>query len=208
MKADINAFRNRISNMINAAPLALKTNGQNVFSYFNMDEVITQGVEVKANYQLVTDINFSLGYQYLDSRDVEAVEQIRNGEVFRRNAFTNRSERVPLSDYGGLVNRSRHSGNAKLFYVNSRPEFDLSLRAIYRGKWGLGDANGNGVIDTENEFADGYLLLNLALNKKILGWITLEAGANNLLAKTLSAEPSLAGRIWYGGININFADFK
>lgn len=208
LKANINAFRNEISHMINSAPVALKTNGQNVFSYFNTDEVITQGVEVKANYQLTSDVNFSLGYQYLDTRDVEAVEQIRKGEVFRRNPSTNRTERVPLSDYGGLINRSRHSGNAKLFYANSRHEFDLALRAIYRGKWGLGDANGNGVIDAENEFADGYLLLNLAVNKNLLGWLTLEAGANNLLDQTPSAEPSLAGRIWYGGININFTDLK
>ncbi|MGK7390179.1 MAG: TonB-dependent receptor [Candidatus Cyclobacteriaceae bacterium M2_1C_046] len=204
-RGEINFFRNEISNLIDAVPIARKTNGQNVFSYFNFDEVVTQGVEVKTSYPLLKNLEVSLGYQYLDSRNLEDIERLREGKVFRRDQATNRTVAVDLADYGGLPNRSRHSGNAKLFYSNTKHGFDAALRAIYRGRWGLGDSNGNGVIDTDNEFADGYILLNLALNKDILGWLTLEAGGNNLLNNTNPFEPSLPGRIWYGGVNIKFS---
>lgn len=202
----INFFRNEINNLIDTSPIARKTNGQSVFSYFNFDEVITQGIEVSGNYEITDGLDVSLGYQYLDSRNVEDVERIENGEVFRRNPSTNATELVSTSDYGGLPGRSRHSGNAKIFYTNFMHQFDVALRAIYRGRWALGDSNGNGVIDANNEFSDGYLLLNIAINKKMFSWLTIEAGANNLTDSTNEFEPALPGRIWYGGLIINFND--
>ena len=201
---DINAFRNEISNLINSTPIALKTNGQSVFSYVNMEEVITQGVELKADYKVLDNLSLSLGYQYLDARDVAAVESIKNGEVYTRDPSTNLTSLVTMADYGGLVNRSRHTGNVKVYYYNNRYDFDLALRGIYRGKWGYGDANGNGVVDLDSEYADGYFLLNLAVNKNLFGWLTVEAGANNLLDKVNIYQPTVAGRLWYGGINLKF----
>ncbi len=206
LNGELNVFRNEISNLIDTAPIARKTNGQNVFSYFNFDRVVTQGIEVKGSYRLMQGLDFSAGYQYLDSRNLEDVDKIKNREVFNRDPATNRTVAVSLAEYGGLPYRSRHSGNAKLFYTNSLHQFDVALRAIYRGRWGLGDANGNGVIEAGNEFADGYVLLNLALNKNLFGWLTVEGGANNLLNITSQNEPLLPGRIWYGGLNINFSD--
>ncbi|MGY5848749.1 TonB-dependent receptor [Salegentibacter sp. HM20] len=202
---EVNLFRNEINNLIEAAPIARKTNGQNVFSYFNFEEVITQGIEIKGNYPLFRNLQVSFGYQYLDSRNLKDIEKIEEGKIFRRDLATNRTIAVKLSDYGGLPNRSRHSGNAKLFYSNIEHRFDLALRAIYRGRWGLGDSNGNGVIDIPSEYADEYLLLNLALNKDMFSWLTLEAGVNNILNRTNPFEPSLPGRIWYGGIRLNLS---
>jgi len=202
--AELNAFRNDISNLIETAPVARRTNGQNIFSYFNFDEVITQGVTVNLSYELSPALQLSGGYQYLDTRDQEAVERIQNGEVFRRDPATNRTTAVTMADYGGLPNRSRHSGNAKLFYLNNRWKLDAALRAIYRGRWGVGDFNGNGVIDADREFANGYLLLNLAVNKQLFDRCTLEFGGNNLLDTTNDFEPTLPGRIWYGGFRIDF----
>lgn len=208
LSSELNLFRNHIRNLIDTAPIALKTNGQNVFSYFNFDEVITQGIELKANYHLSPAVSLSAGYQYLDSRNMEEVERIRNGKVFRRDSSGGRSRVVSLKEYGGLPNRSRHSGNARLFYTIPQYGFDLGLRAIFRGRWGLGDANGNGIIEAENEFADPYLLLNLSVNKKLFGWLRLEAGANNLSGSTNPHEPSLPGRIWYGGLSIHFSQIN
>lgn len=201
----VEIFRNEINNLIDTAPIARKTNGQNVFSYFNFDEVVTQGVELNGNYRLMDNLNLSLGYQYLDSRNLEDISRIRNGEVFRRNPGTNRTEQVQISDYGGLINRSRHSGNAKIFYENKKYQFDMALRSIYRGKWGIGDSNGNGLIDMSNEYANGYLLINLALNKSLFEWLVLEAGSNNLLDIRNEFESSLPGRIWYVGVTIDFS---
>ena len=205
LNGSLNFFRNEISNLIDTTPVARKTNGQNVFSYFNFDEVVTQGAEANISFRPLRDLELTAGYQYLDSRNIEDVERIRKGEVYRRDPSTNRTEAVPLSDYGGLPNRSRHSGNAKVMYLVPGIDMDIALRAIWRGKWGLGDSNGNGIIDAENEFAAGYVLLNLGLTKRISGWLTLEGGVNNLLNTTNLNEPSLGGRIWYSGFRIDFS---
>ncbi|MEM6843322.1 MAG: TonB-dependent receptor [Bacteroidota bacterium] len=198
-----NFFRNDIQDLIETAPIARKTNGQNIFSYFNFAEVITQGVETQVDYEPYPGLAFSVGYQYLDSRDKEAYQRVQDGEVFRRDE-NNRTVAVSASDYGGLFNRSRHSGNAKLFYTNTRYNFDVSLRGIYRGRWGVGDFNGNTVLDGDEEYADGYVLVNLSARKHFGKWLTLEAGANNLTNQTTPNEPALAGRIFFAGLQLNF----
>ena len=199
----VNAYRNDISNLIETAPIARKTNGQSVFSYFNFDEVVTQGVEAQVDYEPYPGLALSVGYQYLDTRDKEAVRKIEDGEVFRRDA-RNRTVAVTATDYGGLFNRSRHAGNAKVFYTNSRYGFDISLRGIYRGRWGVGDFDGNTVLDADNEYADGYWLVNLAARQHLGDWLTLEAGSNNLFGQTTVNEPALAGRILFAGVQLNF----
>nr|WKN34952.1 TonB-dependent receptor [Tunicatimonas sp. TK19036] len=198
-----NLFRNTIQDLIETAPIARKTNGQNVFSYFNYAQVITQGVETQFDYTLFQNLTFSAGYQYLDTRDKEAYKAIKDGKVFRKNE-ENRTVRVTTSDYGGLFNRSRHSGNAKLMYTHAPLGLDVALRGIYRGPWGIGDVNGNTVLDDEREYADGYWLINLATNKKLGEKLRLEAGINNLLSKTTANEPTLAGRIYFAGLQWNF----
>ena len=197
----VNAYRNDIRDLIETAPTARKTNGQSVFSYFNFDEVVTQGVEAQVDYEPYPGLALSAGYQYLDTRDKEAVRKIEDGEVFRRDT-RNRTVAVTVADYGGLFNRSRHAGNAKVFYTNSRYGFDVSLRGIYRGRWGVGDFNGNTVLDAPNEYADGYWLVNLAARKHWGDWLTLEAGSNNLFGQTTANEPALAGCIFFAGVQL------
>ncbi len=199
----VNAFRNDISDLIETAPVARKTNGQNVFSYFNYAAVVTQGIEAQADYSPCPGLALSAGYQYLDTRDKEAVLQIEDGAVFRRDA-RNRTVAVTMDNYGGLFNRSRHSGNAKVFYTNNRYHFNVSLRGLYRGRWGVGDFNGNTVLDAANEYADGYWLVNLAARQHFGDWLTLEAGSNNLFGQTTANEPALAGRIFFVGLQLNF----
>ena len=203
LSVKLNAFRNNIRDLIETAPIARKTNGQNVFSYFNFASVVTQGTEVQLDYKPYPDLAFSAGYQYLDTRDRDAYRRIRNGKMFRRDA-SNRTVAVTTADYGGLFNRSRHSGNAKVCYTNPRYGFDVSLRGLYRGRWGLGDFNGNTVLDAANEYADGYWLVNLAARKHLGDWLTLEAGSNNLFGQTTANEPALAGRIFFAGVQLNF----
>ena len=101
LSVKVNAYRNDISDLIETAPIARKTNGQNVFSYFNFAEVATQGVEAQVDYEPYPGLALSAGYQYLDTRDKEAVRQIEDGEVFRRDA-NNRTVAVTAADYGGL----------------------------------------------------------------------------------------------------------
>jgi outer membrane receptor for ferrienterochelin and colicins len=201
----VNLFYNDIQDLIETAPIARKTNGQNIFSYFNFAEVITQGAETQLDYDPFPAWSFSLGYQYLDTRDQQAYKQIQNGEIFGRDE-NNRTVAVTTENYGGLFNRSRHSGNAKVFYTNTRHQFDVNLRALYRGRWGIGDFNGNTVLDADNEYADGYWIFNISARKHLGDWLSLETGINNLFGQTTVNEPALAGRLFFAGLQFNFTN--
>jgi outer membrane receptor for ferrienterochelin and colicins len=107
----ISLFRNNVSDLIETAPVARKTNGQSVFTYFNVDEVFTQGIETELRLNFNRNLTGSLGYQYLDARrKIERERRVQNeqGEVVERTE----------TSFQPMFNRSTHSGNVKLFYEN------------------------------------------------------------------------------------------
>jgi len=202
--AQLNLFRNNISDLIDTRPIALKTNGQNVFSYFNYNKVFTQGLELQASYSLPFGLQLSAAYQYLDAKDATVWDNIKAGKVYYRDAATNVDKKVKRQDYGGLYNRSKHSGNVKLLYDNNRFDLNVSLRGIYRGRFGYGgDVNSNAILDDPAEYADGYTVWNLSA-QKFFNKITVEAGVNNLFAAGNTYDPGLAGRQWYVGAALRF----
>lgn len=205
-QVNLQGFRHDIQNLIDTAPIATKTNGQQVFSYFNQQAVVSQGIELDVRYRPFTRWTFMAGYQLLDTQNKEDVEQIRKGEVFRRNPSTNRTEVVSLRDYRGLPNRSRHSGNLKVQYQDENLE--ATARALYRGAWGVGDFNGNGIVDTQEEMAEGYVLLNLHAGYWVWKWLKAEAGIQNLTNVTHPFNPSLPGRIVYGGLQFKLSSYQ
>jgi outer membrane receptor for ferrienterochelin and colicins len=200
----LNLFRNNISDLIDTRPIALKTNGQNVFSYFNYNKVFTQGLELQASYSLPFGLQLSAAYQYLDAKDATVWDDIKAGKIYYRDPATNVDKKVKRQDYGGLYNRSKYSGNIKLLYDNTRFDFNCSLRGIYRGKFGYGgDVNSNAILDGPAEYADGYTVWNLSA-QKFFNKITIEAGVNNLFAASNTYDPGLAGRQWYLGAALRF----
>jgi outer membrane receptor for ferrienterochelin and colicins len=205
IKTQVNLYHNSIENLIDTAPVAIKTNGQSVFSYFNIARVITQGAELQTNWKLNEKWDFGIGYAYLNTRDVDVWESIKAGEVFKRDISSGRVMQVKTSDYGGLSYRSAHSGNLKIGYQFSNPSLNTFLRAIYRGRFGVADLNGSGIIDDPREFSKGYVLLNLAAQKLFGKLWQLDAGINNILGSTNTYEPSLAGRVFFVGAKINFS---
>jgi outer membrane receptor for ferrienterochelin and colicins len=202
----LNIFRNNISDLIDTRPIALKTNGQNVFSYFNYNKVFTQGIEFQTSYSLPIGFQVSAAYQYLDAKDVAVWDNIKAGKVYYRDPATNVDKKVKRQDYGGLYNRSKHSGNIKLLYDNARFNYNVSLRGIYRGRFGYGgDVNSNAILDDPAEYADGYTVWNLSA-QKFFNQITVEAGVNNLFKATNTYDPLLAGRQWYVGAVLRFVN--
>ena len=104
-KASINFFRNDIQDLIETQAVARKTNGQNVFSYRNLNKVFTQGAEIEFGKQLTIDenkVSLSAGYQYLEAKDKAILEKIKAGNIYRRDENLS-TERVPKKDYGGLM---------------------------------------------------------------------------------------------------------
>ena len=137
MTAEINAFRNDFTNLIDTRILAAKTNGQNVFGYINRERVYTQGVELDLKYKAITNLSISAGYQLLYAFDKDKEDAIDNGTVFAREPGTLETIRLTRDDYFGLENRSRHTFNFKAFYDIPAWEANANLRITYRSRFGL-----------------------------------------------------------------------
>lgn len=206
LKTEINLFRNDFKNLIDTRIVARKTNGQNVFSYVNFNRIYTTGVEFNSSYTITDNLTLSAGYQLLFARDKDKEAALKRNEVFARDPETLQTVLLGSSDYFGLINRSRHTANFKLFYDLPRWKANANFRINYRSKYGLFDGNGNGILDTyDTSFVDGYALVNVALNKSFFDRYDLQIGANNLFDYTDANNiPGLPGIQFFTKLNINF----
>jgi outer membrane receptor for ferrienterochelin and colicins len=205
LKMDANAFYNSISNLIDTRVVAQKTNGQNIFSYFNINEIFTYGIECNTTYNFTKDFKVSFGYQYLIAKDKSVIKAIENGQVFARDPETLESFQLTKSDYFGLFNRSKHIANIKFSYSIPKLKTDINLRVVYRSKFGLSDTNSNQILDIYDDFVNEYYLANLSVSKTFKDKLTLQAGANNLFDFTNPQEISnIPGRQIFGRLQFDF----
>ncbi|MEL7270582.1 MAG: TonB-dependent receptor [Bacteroidota bacterium] len=182
LSAEINAFRNDFTNLIDTQILATKTNGQNVFGYINRESVFTQGLEVDLKYKPLTNLSINAGYQLLFAYDKNKRDAVADGEVFARDNTTLQTISLSNSDYFGLENRSRHTLNARVFYDIPEWGANANVRVTYRSRFGLTDRNGNDLLDEfDDSFVEGYALVNLAFGKTFFEHYQLQLGANNIL---------------------------
>ena len=213
-KGEINYFRNDFKDLIDTEILATKTIGANVFGYVNRESVYTEGLEVNLQYALMENLDLSAGYQLLYAFDKDIKRELKENGAFARDPNrNNQTIRIDRDAYFGLVNRSRHILNAKVFYEVPKWGANANVRVVYRSKFGLTDENGNGFLDDfDNTFVDGYALVNLSFGKKFFKHYQLQVGANNLLDfKGESPFSSLDNRILinpgiqlFGRINFEF----
>jgi outer membrane receptor for ferrienterochelin and colicins len=205
LKMDANAFYNSISNLIDTRVVAQKTNGQNVFSYFNINEIFTYGIEYNASYNFTNGFKVSFGYQYTIAKDKSVIKAIENGEVFARDPVTLESFQLTKSDYFGLFNRSKHTANVKFFYTIPKLKTDISLRVIYRSKFGLTDTNSNQILDIYDDFVNEYYMAHVSLTKSFKDKFVLQVGAINLFDFTNPQQISnIPGRQVFGKLQFNF----
>ena len=201
-----NLFSNSAKNLIDYRVIANKTNGQNVFSYYNVNNVSTFGFDVNTKYKADNYFSFSIGYQLLYAHDLDARKAFENGEVYARLTPTSPAFRLNKKDYFGLYNRSRHMGVIKIKYNNIDKNFSANLRFKYRSKYGLYDSNSNNYLDKYDKFVNGHLTGNVNINKIINSKLTLSAGIENIFNYLDSENISnLSGRIYFCrvGYNIN-----
>jgi outer membrane receptor for ferrienterochelin and colicins len=203
-KLNINFFRNDIENLIDTRVIARRTNGQNVFSYYNVNRVYTQGIEFNANYKLNNNLTISGGYQLLYAKDKEAEQDFEDGQVFARLTPSSPSFRLNKDEYFGLFNRSRHMANFKIFYTIPKWDLETNLRTTYRSKFGLFDTNGNTYLDKYDDFVNGYTIWDFAVNKTIYKNYKVGIGIDNIFGFNDPQNISnIAGRIIYGTVNFN-----
>ena len=226
VKINVNGFRNDIKDLIDTYDTRLESQilglpqGTRVFSYRNINNVFTQGVEVDIDYKINKNFHLLTGYQWLDSGNKEEIAQIKNGVYYKDTNGV--SQELDNQSYVGLANRSKHMINARLFYENQIHQFSLSLRGVYRSKYVPFDTNNNSVIDEFDHFVKSNIQLNTALTKTIFNGINVQLGVDNVLNETGTKNKALfnytdangniipneaylqLGRTYYGKLQFNF----
>jgi outer membrane receptor for ferrienterochelin and colicins len=178
-----NFFYNYITNLIEYRGIATKTNGNSVFSYFNIDRIYTYGAELLGNFRVSDQFNISLNYQYLQARDFGIEDLVASGNAFAKDE-QNVSFRLAASDYIGLFNRSNHIVNFAIRYDIPKSKTSLNYRMIYRSEFGIFDTNGNGFLDKYDRKVSGFFTHNLTATQEILKNLKAQVGVVNALNYT------------------------
>lgn len=195
-------FRNDVDNLIDTRVIASKTNGQSVYSYYNIHRVLTWGLTGEGILPL-PDLHLTVraGYQYLVAVDKDVLRGIREGKLYHRRPGTLETEKLTRGDYGGLFGRSPHTANLKLEYTRST--WNVQARITYQSRFGFADTDGDGLLDAPDEYGRGFVLCNLGAAHEL--WATrirLEAGVRDLFDYKDAAHLAyLPGRTWYAGLS-------
>lgn len=204
LKIDINLFRNDVNNLINYIPVATHPNGTSVFSYININRAFTQGAEINVNYK-VAAFSISGGYQLLQTGDKDEIEKVNNKEVYGRDEVNGSARLMTRSDYSGLLNRSKHMANLRLFWEEKGSKWNATLRFIYRSRFGVTDRDGNGFANMKEEYAPAMLQANMTLGYQLSRSFSLQGGVNNLFNQVNARYMSnIPGINWFTGIHYSF----
>lgn len=196
----LSLFRNQVRDLIETQPVAIKTNGQQVFSYINLSRILTQGVNAELRWRPLPAWETSLGYQWLDARDRDVTAAIDAGTLYGRR--DGRDYRLTRSDYGGLFGRSRHSGTFQVSWDPTRSPARINLRGTWRSRAGYGDRNGNLILDADEEYLPAYMLWNATASYALTDRLSFQSGIINLLGFTHPDRiPSLSGRQFFLSVN-------
>lgn len=198
----LSLFRNQVRDLIETQPVAIKTNGQQVFSYINLSRILTQGVNAELRWRPLPAWETSLGYQWLDARDRDVTAAIDAGTLYGRR--DGRDYRLTRSDYGGLFGRSRHSGTFQVSWDPTRSPARINLRGTWRSRAGYGDRNGNLILDADEEYLPAYMLWNATASYALTDRLSFQSGIINLLGFTHPDRiPSLSGRQFFLSVNLS-----
>ncbi|MCX6209458.1 MAG: TonB-dependent receptor [Bacteroidetes bacterium] len=200
-KISVNFFRNNLDNLIEYAQVASYNGGAQIYSYINLNKAFTKGVELNVAHKISKTLFTNFGYQLLFSGNTEEVDKIKQGLIYTRDA-NGISRKLEMSEYFGLTNRSRHTANFKLQYEKNN--FYCNARVMYHSRWAVADKDGNGVYNTNDEFASGYLQLNLTAGYNFKKHYTMQVGCNNITNYSdFNYLPTLMGRNFFISINYN-----
>ncbi len=194
----VNFFYNRVNNLIDTRAIAEKTNGQRVYSYINVKSITTCGAEAEISQNLGKYFQLAGGYQYLRTRDNELFDQVKKGQVYTTDPATRETRALKRSEYFGLFNRSHHTANFKISYIQPRYGIDAYARVLYRSKYGFTDENGNNTPDLKSEFVPGYATVNFSIAKYLLEKrLRVQVTADNLFNYSdYQHIPTMPGRLY------------
>jgi outer membrane receptor for ferrienterochelin and colicins len=199
----MNFFRNDVENLIDVRQVATKNNGSQVFSYINVKKAYTQGVELEMNWKPLHQLTISSGYQSLETADKDELKSVKEGKLFTRdnNGY---SRLLTKNEYAGLPNRSQHMANIKFKWENEKKWY-ATARFAYRSKWAVADKDGNGIYNKQDEFANGFVQVNISAGREWSNGVRLQAGMDNVLNyRDINYLPNLQGRMLYLGLQYEF----
>jgi outer membrane receptor for ferrienterochelin and colicins len=184
--------------------VAKDENNINIYSYFNVNQVETKGLEFNSTFTKMDKWEIKFGYQLLYAYDTEVKRRFKEETIYARDQVTNVSFKLDKDDYFGLFNRSRHMGNIKLnYHLNDKT--DLNGLLTYRSKYALSDSNANGFLDTYDQFIDGYSLCDIGITHQINSHRSFQLGVKNIFGFTNPEYISnITGRLYYMSCTINF----
>lgn len=199
-----NLFRNDIENLIDTRIVAYYKSSSQIYSYLNVKNAYTQGVELNFGCKFYKYFTLTSGYQLLFTADKQDIDNIKKGLVYTKDGST--VKRMGMSEYVGLPNRSRHMANIKLLY--ERNNFFINTRAMFRSRWIVAD-NGNGVGDVYDEFAKGYIQFNCSIGNKFRNGWGIQTGCDNI-TNYIDANnlPNMPGRTFFLSVNYQFLNKK
>ena len=210
LTVEANAYLNLVRDLIETQPVALRTNGAQVFGYFNVDRIYTRGVDLSATARPAAGVELGASYNFLQARDRDVVAELRAGTVFEREPG-GAERRLGLGDYGGLFGRSPHAATVRAEL--RRGATTLSARARWRSRYGFRDLDGNGLATRDDEFVPGFAVVDLTASRsfalpgaRLAGTrLTAQAGFDNLFDVTRPARvPSMPGRTAFVALGVSF----
>lgn len=203
---NLNFFNNQVNDLIEWNLVARDGNSKNIYSYFNVSQVETKGLEFNTMYKSPNNWEIKFGYQLLYAYDTDVIKDIEkdDSDYYALDPATLTSVKLDKDDYFGLFNRSRHIGNIKLNYgLNDKTE--LNTMVTYRSKYALSDSNGNNILDIYDKFIEGYSLCNASINYQISSLKSIQIGVKNVFG---FVDPeyisNISGRVYYAGLKIDF----
>ncbi len=87
----VSAFRNHVRDLIETLPIAIRQAWAAGVSYLRPEpRIVTQrGVSMPCRWRSSNETGLSVGYQFLDTRDLDVIEGIDRGQYFgRKNDVT------------------------------------------------------------------------------------------------------------------------
>ena len=171
----VNIFYNEIQNLIDYVSRGFNETGQHVWQTANIYKAITKGFDIDLTYFFTRKIEFTVGYSYLDTWDVD--------------------NKSPINL------RAKHKGNSKL-RIQLPFDIKFNVRAQYVGERYFGE---EGITDgiLQESWIDEYFLLHTNLNIPIIKKIGLTVGINNITDVYDAVWGPMPGREWYIGLRFN-----
>lgn len=175
-----NVYYNSVSNLIEdyIKHNATASDPITVFSYKNISEAVTKGVDVDIDMAPFTYCSMSVGYNYTSAVDGNGVE---------------------------LPFRTPHSVTFKTAYENQEDGTVVSIRGRWYDKKIVNDRRQNnntltGQVTESEVVTPAYHVIDLKATQNIFTDITLSAGINNILNKRVFPYGNIKGREFYAGI--------